>query len=144
MEILMMKNILVGQATEPYSAAIDRCGRLLVDSGYIKERYIQGMHERDKNLSTAIGNYIAIPHGEKQYKEDILHTGISVLAYPEGLDWAGEKVYLVIGIAGKGEEHLDILANIVEKLETGEDVLRLAQGGEPEVIYRLLAAGEAV
>ena len=51
--------------------------------------------------------------------------------YPDGVDFDGEKAYLVFGIAGKGEEHLEVLANIcriledesvLEKMKTTDDV----------------------
>jgi mannitol/fructose-specific phosphotransferase system IIA component len=67
---------------------------MLVDNSYAKKRYIEGMMKRDNAFSTGIGNYIAIHHSEKEYKADILSTGIVVLAFHEGIDWQGSTVYL--------------------------------------------------
>jgi len=141
--IIERENILLNLAPEPREDAIRRCGEQLVKAGCVKPAYIGGMLERDRSFTTAIGNFIAIPHGEKAYKSDILRTGLSVLTYPEPLDWSGQPVYLVIGIAAQGDEHLSILENIVDKLESGDDVLALVRSGDREAIYRLLTGEEA-
>ena len=74
---------------------------------------------------------IAIPHGTNEAKESVRRTGVVLQQYPEGVDFDGEKAYLVFGIAGKGEEHLEVLANIcriledesvLERMKTTDDV----------------------
>ena len=115
-----------------------RSGQMLLDSGYINERYIEGMIKRERSFSTCIGNHIAIPHGEDAYKGDIINTGIVVLTYPDGIEWNGSTVYLVVGIAAKADEHLDILGNIVEHFETGEDTLHIVKSAGVDEFYQLL------
>jgi mannitol/fructose-specific phosphotransferase system IIA component len=137
-EILKRENIRLNQPKAAREEVIFQCGQMLLDSGYIHGRYIEGMIKRDNAFSTAIGNYIAIPHGEAEYKKDIIHTGFVVLAYPEGIDWHGIPVYLVIGIAAKGDEHLDILGNIVDCLETGEDTINLVKNAGVDEVYTML------
>lgn len=132
--ILKKENIILGQPSEDYEDVIRRCGRLLVDGKYVTGRYIEGMLARERELSTAIGNYIAIPHGKKEYKKDILSTGIVVVTYPDGISWNGASVYLVIGIAAVGDEHLDILGNVVENLESEDDVLKLVREADENMI----------
>jgi len=68
--------------------------------------------KREELMSTAIGRGIAIPHGENAVKDTIKKTGIVVLQYPEGVKFGDETAHLVIGIAGMGNDHLAILANI--------------------------------
>ncbi|MDR0403128.1 MAG: PTS sugar transporter subunit IIA [Treponema sp.] len=141
--ILRKENIILNQPTAEREDVIRRCGRMLVDSGYANERYIEGMIKRDNSFSTGIGNFIAIPHGEEAYKKDIITTGIVALAYPEGVDWHGNPVYLVIGIAAKGDEHLDIMGNIVDNLETGDDVVKLVKNAGVDEVYRILSGEQA-
>ncbi|MDR2193293.1 MAG: PTS sugar transporter subunit IIA [Treponema sp.] len=140
--LLKKENIILNQPKAEREDVIRRCGRLLVDSGYAGERYIEGMIKRDNSFSTGIGNFIALPHGEEAYKADIRSTGIVVLTYPDGIDWHGQPVYLVIGIAAKGDEHLDIMGNVVDKLETGDDVIKLVKTGDVDAVYATLC-GEA-
>lgn len=136
--IIELENIILNAPSEPHEDAIRRCGQILVDAGYVAPQYIDGMLARDRSFTTAIGNCIAIPHGEKEYKQYIEKTGLSVVTYPQGLDWNGERVYLVIGIAAKGNEHLDILENIVDQLDSEEDVLALVEQGDRQKLYDIL------
>ncbi|MDR0400439.1 MAG: PTS sugar transporter subunit IIA [Treponema sp.] len=141
--ILKKKNIILNQPPADREEVIRRCGRMLVDSGYATEHYIEGMIKRDNSFSTGIGNFIAIPHGEEAFKKDILSTGLVVLTYPEGVDWHGSPVYLVIGIAAKGDEHLDIMGNVVDHLETGDDTIKLVKTAGVDEIYKMLSGEDA-
>lgn len=106
-------------------------GALLVQRGCVSEPYVDAMVERDRLTSVYIGMGIAIPHGTNEAKESVRRTGVVLQQYPEGVDFDGEKAYLVFGIAGKGEEHLEVLANIcriledesvLERMKTTDDV----------------------
>lgn len=135
--LLRMENIVLNLPAESREQAIRRCGALLIAGGYVTRRYIRGMFARDRELNTAIGNFIAIPHGKKEYKKEIRSPGLAVLGYPGGIIWRDVPVHLVIGIAVPGDEHLDILGNIADKLLTGEDVLRLVTNADRREIYEL-------
>jgi len=80
------------------------------------------MQEREKLITTYMGMGVAIPHGTSQAKGTVKKTGIVFLQYPQGVDFGDKKAQLVFGIAGIGEEHLNLLAKICEALED-EDVL---------------------
>jgi len=136
-ELLMEKNILLNCSAESKEEAIVSAGQVLFDSGYVTHRYIEGMLAREKKLSTCIGNSIAIPHGESEVKQEIISSGLVVMVYPQGIAWDGETVYLVVGIAGVGDEHLEILKNIVEKLDTAEAVQSLVKSGNRSEIHNL-------
>jgi len=108
-------------------------GQLLCDSGYVDEGYIEAMIKRELSFPTNIGNGIALPHGVEEAKKEIKHSGIAVMVFPEGTDWGTEKVNLVIGIAGVGEDHLEILATIAEKMATPEAVEELIKGSADDI-----------
>jgi len=137
--ILEKSNIIMGCENGSRDEAIRSCGEMLVAGGYVKEGYIDGMFERDKGFSTAIGNAIAIPHGVKECKKDIIRTGLVVRAYPGGIDWNGQRVKLVIGIAAGGDEHLGILGKIVEAFEDESAVDAIVASGDADAVYALLA-----
>ncbi|MDR1389642.1 MAG: PTS sugar transporter subunit IIA [Treponema sp.] len=137
-----IENIILNLPKEDSDAVIRRCGKMLVDSGYTGEKYVQGMLKRDHSFSCAIGNFIAIPHGEKEYKADIVSPGIVVLVYPDGIDWHGTPVHLVIGIAARGEEHLDILGNVVDSFEDGQDVLDLIKKNDRRAVFDMFRGGQ--
>ncbi len=123
--ILSEGNIILGLESESKEEAIQRAGDLLVKGGYVKENYIQAMLERERVISTYIGMGVAIPHGIGEAKREIKSSGIVVLQYPNGVDFGEGLAYLVIGIAGVGDEHLEILSNIAISLEDIELVERL-------------------
>ena len=81
----------------------------MVESGYVEESYIQGMLDREKSFSVAIGSHVAIPHGTDEARSAIKKTGLVVMTYPEGIAWGDDTVRLVVGIASLGEDHLGIL-----------------------------------
>ena len=116
--------------------AIRLAGQLLVDSGYVEEEYIEAMLQREIDLSTYIGNGTAIPHGVSEAKKRIKKTGICVLQFPEGINYGEEEVFILIGIAGVGNEHLLILSNLAEILEDENKVGELRKTTSTEYIYK--------
>lgn len=136
--ILVKKNIIVDCHAKDRNEAILAMGKLLRDSGYIKEDYIQGMLHREYNLTTYIGNDIAIPHGDYEVKDCVIKTGIAVMIYPEGISWSQDIVRIVIGIAAKNDEHLKILVNIADKL-CEMDIVEKVVMGNVDFIYDVLA-----
>ncbi|MDR2896512.1 MAG: PTS sugar transporter subunit IIA [Propionibacteriaceae bacterium] len=140
MEMLQLPGIVTGLASEPPEAVIRRAGRLLVELGYVEDPYVEAMITRNQSFSVAIGNLIAIPHGEMAGKGAIRQTGLVVLTYPDGIDWDGEPVKLAIGIAADGNEHLDILERIVEIFDDQATVERVATSASPSEIAALILA----
>ncbi len=124
-EILEKKNIVLNCKPVTPAEAIYACGRLLLESGCIEEDYIPSMLDRNKIDSVAIGSHVAIPHGGDADRKFVRKTGLAVMTYPDGIDWDGETVRLVIAIASKGEEHLEILKRIaaIAPDETSTDQL---------------------
>ncbi len=124
--VLSMESIKIGLDSVSKEEAIEMAGQLLVDAGHVTQEYIPAMKEREKVLSTYIGEGIAIPHGVGGAKDKIISTGISVLQFPEGVEFVeGEKAYLVVGIAGKGNEHMKILTNLAEFISEGQEIKKL-------------------
>ncbi len=136
--LLERKNIVLGCAPVTPEEAIKACGKLMVASGYVDEAYIQGMLDREASFSVAIGSHVAIPHGTNDVKPLIKRTGVVVMTYPEGIDWNGDKVKLVVGIAAKGEEHLEVLGRIVAIASTDEDTDKLVASADAEKLYQNL------
>ena len=119
--------------------AIRQAGELLIRNGNMKPGYIDSMMNREKVAHTYLGNGIAIPHGLPHDRELILETGISVVQVPKGVEWnPGEVVYLVVGIAAKSDEHIEVLSNLTQVLDDEAAVHRLAQTADPLDIVETL------
>ncbi len=136
--LLLEKNILIGLAPESKEEAIRRAGQLLVKSGYVEAPYVDAMIERENIATTYMGMGLAIPHGTSEAKDKVLKSGICVLQYPEGVDFDDEKARFVIGIAGVGDAHLEILSKLAETLEDEELLEKLMSTENPEEIYNAL------
>ena len=137
-EVLQIKNILTGLPSESKEEAILRAGHLLEAAGYVDPGYAASMLEREKIVTTYIGMGLAIPHGTSETKALVRNSGIVVLQYPDGVDFGEEKARLVIGIAGVGDAHLDILAKISSSLDDEEVLERLSVTKDPEEIFKAL------
>ena len=111
---------------------------MLEASGYVESGYAESMLEREKVASTYMGMGLAIPHGTSETKALVRESGIVVLQYPDGVDFGEEKARLVIGIAGAGDAHLDILAKISSALDDEEVLERLSVTSDPEDILKTL------
>lgn len=136
--ILQPGNIRVGLPAEPKEEAIRRAGELLVAGGYARPEYVDAMLRREELATTCLGMGLAIPHGTSDAKERVLRSGIVILQYPDGVDFDGEKAHLIVGIAGVGDEHLEILARLSASFEDEELLQRLMTATDPQVIYDAL------
>lgn len=114
------KGVVLNQASVSKEDAIRAAGALLVKQGCVEEAYVDAMVEREKLVTTYMGMGIAIPHGTSEAKGSVKKTGIVLVQYPEGIDFGGEMAQLIFGIAGIGDEHLDLLSKICEALEEEE------------------------
>ena len=134
--VLKKEGIKTGLKSVDKETAIRAAGQLLCDLGFTDEAYIQAMVDRENMVSTYMGMGVAIPHGTSDAKEDVKKTGIVVMQYPEGVDFSEEKAYLIIGIAGVGDEHLEILGNIVASLEDEELLENLKKDADIDTIIK--------
>lgn len=137
--ILVPEGIILNQKSVTKEEAITAAGQLLTDLGYVDKEYIPLMLEREKIVTTYIGMGLAIPHGTT-HDEGIIHkTGIVLIQYPEGIDFGDEKAQLVIGIAGKGGEHMEILSKICTALEDETILEKMKTTDDKEWIIKQLS-----
>lgn len=116
-QVIVAEGIKLGQKPVTKEEAIQTAGELLEKLGYVDDSYVEAMQERERLVSTYMGMGVAIPHGTTQAKDTVKKTGIVLLQYPEGVDFGAEKAQLVFGIAGIGDEHLDLLSKLCTLLE---------------------------
>ncbi len=116
-KVMIAEGIKLNQTPGTKEEAIQAAGELMCKLGYVDASYVDAMQEREKLVTTYMGMGIAIPHGTTQAKGTVKKTGIVLFQYPEGVPFGDEKANLVFGIAGIGDEHLDLLAKICEVLE---------------------------
>jgi len=139
LSVLNEENILLNVATETLTEAIERVGNLLVKNGYVEKEYIEGMKKRNEDITTYIGNGVAIPHGMNEYVKYIKQSGIVIAQYKNGVDFGeGNTANLVIGIAGKNDDHIKILSKIAIACSSEEDVKKLIDSKDKTEIISLI------
>jgi len=121
--------------------AIAEAGALLVSSGAVEPSYVDAMHERERSVSTHMGNLLAIPHGTNEAKGDILRTALSFVRYPDGVDWDGNRVEFVVAIAGAGDDHLALLSRLAGIFVDDDQVQELRTARSASEVHSILDAG---
>jgi phosphoenolpyruvate-protein phosphotransferase len=134
-------NVEVGARAAGKEEAIRQVAALLVRSGYIEAGYADSMLARERVANTYLGQGLAIPHGMPKDRDLIQRTGIAVLQLPAGVVWQpDDTVRLVVGIAARSDEHLDILANLTGLLFDEALMERLSLTTDPQEILDALSA----
>lgn len=140
MSVLDVGQIRIHPGSAEQDEALQEAADILVAAGAVTPEYLEAMQQREATVSTFMGNGLAIPHGTNEMKDTILDSALSVVRYDGGVDWGGEPVTFVIGIAGKGDEHLEILSQIAILFSEEDDVARLSAAQTPEELFDLLSA----
>ncbi|AXI10535.1 PTS mannitol transporter subunit IIA [Oceanobacillus zhaokaii] len=137
-EILSENNIQLNVSLNNKEEAIRYTGGILVDNGYVNASYVDKMLEREELTSTFMGNNVAIPHGTEDAKDQVIETGLSVVTVPDGVDFGDENIVkILIGIAGKGDDHLEVLSNIAIVLSEEENIQKIVDATSKEEIIRI-------
>ncbi|MCM3708410.1 MULTISPECIES: PTS mannitol transporter subunit IICBA [Cytobacillus] len=137
-DLLRPENIFLNKEFADKDEAIRFAGRVLVDAGYVEESYIEAMIERDNITSTYMGNDVAIPHGTEEAKKAVIKSGFTVIQVPNGVDFDGQKVRLIFGIAGKDGTHLEILSGIAVTCSDMDNIEKLASAQSVETIMDII------
>ncbi len=112
----------------------------MIKSGLVKDDYTQAMFDRDAQISTFLGNGIAIPHGTTDKRNSVIETGLKVIYYPQGIKWDEDNniAYVVVGIAVKNNEHLDILGQLTRAVIAENTRERIQSVKKPEELLTIL------
>jgi mannitol PTS system EIIA component len=123
--------------------AIRQCGEALVRTGAVEPAYVEAMLERERSISTYVGEGVAIPHGTLDGKESVRHDAVSFVRFPGGVIWDEHEVVLCIGIAARGDGHVRLLSELAQILLDPDQARALRETNEIDEVVRLLQpAGE--
>ncbi len=134
--------ILLNKEIKSKKDAIEMSGKLLYENGCVKHDYIDSMHQRDQKLSVYMGNMIAIPHGTDEARSLVIKTGVSMIQVPSGIDFDGNQVKIIFGIAANGDDHLDIISKIAILCSDIDNVEKLAKMDNIDQIIEMILSGD--
>ena len=139
---LTEKDIFLGLTAQNKEEAIRFVGQKLVDNGYVEPVYIEAMLERERLTSTYLGESIAVPHGTIEAKDSVINTGIVFCQYPAGVKFGEEeddKAKIVIGIAARNNEHLDVIAKLTNALDDPKIIAKLSNTTRFDEVLAILS-----
>jgi PTS system mannitol-specific IIA component len=139
-DILTVSQIKVPGTAASKDEAIKEAGQILVDAGAVSPEYVDAMYEREKSVSTYMGNFLAIPHGTNEAKDAIKASALSVVRYETPIDWDGNEVRFAVGIAGLNNGHLEILGKIAVIFSDMDEVDKMIAAGSAEEVFEILNA----
>ena len=138
MAVLEPSQIRLSGTARTKEDAIAEASAILVGAGAVTADYHDFMLQREETVSTYMGNLLAIPHGTNEGKDTILASALSFVRYDEALDWGGEEVRFVVGIAGKDNGHMEILTKIAIVFSDDDEVAKLLAADSPEAVLEIL------
>ena len=133
-------DILLDRHADNWQAALDSAANALAEAGLVAAEYRDGLHAREAQSSTYLGNAIAIPHGTPESRHHVKRTGVRVLQFPKGVQWHdGNTVHVLVTIAAQNDEHLDILRQLTHVLDRDGVATELARASSAADVARLLS-----
>jgi PTS system mannitol-specific IIA component/phosphocarrier protein FPr len=137
-DVLPAAGIRLGLSAEDKWDAIRQCGAVLLELDAVEAGYPATMLEREKSVSTFIGEGVAIPHGTDESRALVKNTTLGVLQFPAGVDWDGQTVTICVAIAAKGNEHVAVLSALAQILMDPAQAERLRTSSSPDEVRTLL------
>lgn len=143
---LSESNVFLNLQVSDKEQAIRFAGEQLVKGGYVEPEYVPAMLEREKLTSTYLGESIAVPHGTIEAKDRVLRTGVVFCQYPQGVRFGDEEdevARLVIGIAARNNEHIQVITSLTNALDDESVIERLANTTSVQEVLDLLGGKKA-
>lgn len=139
-EVLAHDAVRLGLRASDRFDAVRQSGEVLVEIGAVEAPYIDAMLERERTISTSLGEGFAIPHGTDESRRWIRETRLVFLQFPDGVEWDDDTVNVCVGIAAVGDEHVGLLARLAEVLIVPEQAARLRGAERVEDVLGILGS----
>jgi mannitol/fructose-specific phosphotransferase system IIA component len=140
--VLSAEAVRLGLSAGDKEDALRQCGAVLVEIGAAGPAYADAILERERSVSTYMGEGFAIPHGTDASREYINRAALAFLQFPDGVDWNGKECFVCIAIASKSDEHIGILQSLAMVLTDKESAQRLRETTSVDEVLELLTADD--
>jgi mannitol/fructose-specific phosphotransferase system IIA component len=138
-QVLTAEGVRLGQKAADKWDAVRQAGALLDELGAVESGYPEAMLERERSVSTFIGEGVAIPHGTDEARALVRRTTLGFLQFPDGIDWDGNDVRVCVAIAAKGNEHMAVLSGLAQILMEPEQAEALRTSSSVDEVLALLS-----
>ena len=137
--LLAESSIVLDATATSVDDAIAQAAAALFAAGAVDENYAALMLERERAVSTYVGEGVAVPHGTLAAKDAVTRNALVLLRFAEPVDWNGNDVYVVIGLAARGRGHIGLLSRLAALLLEPERAAALRAATDRDEIYRSLS-----
>lgn len=137
--LIQRAGILLDAAASSSEEAVSICGQLLIELGAVEPDYAKAMWDRENAFSSAIGLGFAIPHGTDDSRRFVKFDQLVFLRLTNEIAWGDEMVKAVLGIASRGDGHVEILGNFAELVQEELHRQALLATGDEAVVLELLS-----
>ena len=137
--VLGREGVRLGLTATDKWDAVRQSGALLDELGAVDPGYPEAMLERERSVSTFIGEGVAIPHGTDEARALVRKTTLGFLQFPDGVDWDGNDVRVCVAIAAKGNEHMAVLSGLAQILMEPEQAEALRSSSNVDEVLELLS-----
>jgi len=138
-DLLAESSIVLDATATDIDDAIAQAGAALVAAGAVDADYTALMLERERTVSTYVGEGVAVPHGTLAAKESVDHNALVLLRFADPIDWNGNDVYVVIGLAARGRGHIGLLSRLAGLLLEPERAKALREATSTAAVYEVLS-----
>lgn len=141
---ITIDNLHLGCQADDKTEVLSMIGKVFKEKGYVNQNCVNLLAEREKQVSTFLGNGITLPHLPKSAANIIENTGVEIFQFPEGIMWdRGKVMFIAVGVVAKEKEHIEILkdiasifndeiiANILAIISSKHDFLRIFMKKDP-------------
>ncbi|HBC1012772.1 TPA: PTS sugar transporter subunit IIA [Escherichia coli] len=112
-EQLTINNLHLGCQARNKDEVLNMVGTEFKNKGYVDRDCVPFLIEREQQISTFLGNGITLPHLPKSANDIIMHAGVEIFQFPDGVIWDRTNVmFIAIGVTAKSSEHIDIIREI--------------------------------
>ncbi|MEI2267115.1 PTS sugar transporter subunit IIA [Erwinia sp. CGal63] len=140
---LSQENLFLHCQASTKQEAIRQAAAALEQGGYVKNGFFTAMLARENSVSTYLGAGIALPHCAREATDLVIKTGFQVFQFPQGVSWGKGKVaFIVVAVAAKENEHLQVIADIADLLGDEWKSTLLAQAASKSDFIRLFEQAE--
>lgn len=145
--ILPVSNIVLDLSVTSKKRAFEQASLLFENNDGIERASVyDSLFARERLGSTALGRGIAVPHGRAK---GIKHAAAAFfrLAQPIAFDAPDrmpvQQLLFLIAPEAETQQHLDILAEVAQRLSDPALRARLATEVDPIIVHQLLTSGQA-
>jgi PTS system mannitol-specific IIA component len=141
-DLLAESSIVLDATATNVDGAIEQAGAALLAAGAVDADYTALMLERERAVSTYVGEGVAVPHGTLAAKDAVTRNALVLLRFADPIDWNGNDVYVVIGLAARGRGHIGLLSRLAGLLLEPERARALRNATSTDEVYAVFSLDE--